>query len=134
MKHAIALFVMQIEEEKVAKEIRGCEPFTVTDLWDRNSTDGIVKVCNFCSYQRIQYHPHLSLQVINTVTAIVDYLPPDVFDEPPTMPENSPFDSLTGTLTATPANAQESARDHIIKETVETERKYVQDLENMQVS
>jgi cell division control protein 24 len=36
---------MQIREEKVAKAIPGCEPFTVTDLWDRNSTDGLVKVC-----------------------------------------------------------------------------------------
>lgn len=44
MKRAIALFAMQIREEKVAKEIPGCEPFTVTDLWDRNSTDGLVKV------------------------------------------------------------------------------------------
>ena len=44
MKRAIALFAMQIREDKVAKEIPGCEPFTVTDLWDRNSTDGLVKV------------------------------------------------------------------------------------------
>lgn len=35
--------------------------------------------------------------------------------------------------TATPANAQESARNNIIREMVETERKYVQDLEIMQV-
>ena len=42
-KRAIALFAMQIRDEKVAKAIR-CEPFTVTDLWDRNSTDGLVKV------------------------------------------------------------------------------------------
>jgi cell division control protein 24 len=37
-KHAIALFAMQI------RQVDGCEPFTVTDLWDRNSTDGLVKV------------------------------------------------------------------------------------------
>ena len=33
-----------------------------------------------------------------------------------------------------PANAQENARNNIIREIVETERKYVQDLEHMQVS
>jgi cell division control protein 24 len=37
-KRAIALFAMQI------RQFDGCEPFTVTDLWDRNSTDGLVKV------------------------------------------------------------------------------------------
>jgi cell division control protein 24 len=43
-KRAIALFAMQIREDRVATAIPGCEPFTVTDLWDRNSTDGLVKV------------------------------------------------------------------------------------------
>jgi cell division control protein 24 len=36
-KRAILLFAMQI------KQFEECEPFTVTDLWDRNSTDGLVK-------------------------------------------------------------------------------------------
>lgn len=57
-KRAIALFAMQIREEKVAKAIH-CEPFTVTDLWDRNSTDGLVKVrVAFCTV-----HKSLSLFV-----------------------------------------------------------------------
>lgn len=43
-KHAIALFAMQIRTDKVTQNIPGCELFTVTDLWDRNSTDGLVKV------------------------------------------------------------------------------------------
>lgn len=37
-KRSIALFSMQI------KQLEGCEQFTVTELWDRNSTDGFVKV------------------------------------------------------------------------------------------
>jgi len=37
-KRAIALFSMQV------KQLEQCEQFTVTDLWDRNSTDGFVKV------------------------------------------------------------------------------------------
>ena len=43
-KRAIAHFAMQIRTDKVTEAIPGCEPFTVTDLWDRNSTDGLVKV------------------------------------------------------------------------------------------
>ena len=43
-KRAIALFAMQLKDETVVKAIPGCEPFMVTDLWDRNSTDGLVKV------------------------------------------------------------------------------------------
>lgn len=44
-KHAIALFAMQMRSAKVIAAIPGCELFTITDLWDRNSTDGLVKVC-----------------------------------------------------------------------------------------
>lgn len=37
-------------------------------------------------------------------------------------------------MQASPASSQETARNNIIREIVETERKYVQDLEHMQVS
>lgn len=37
-KRAIALFAMQI------RQLSKCEQFTVTDLWERHSTDGFVKV------------------------------------------------------------------------------------------
>jgi len=77
-------------------------------------------------------------KVINTVTAIVKHLSPDTFDSPPPSPpsisSHDSLDSLAGEATAVPpANAQESARNNIIREMVETERKYVQDLEVMQV-
>ncbi|KAG5735481.1 Rho guanine nucleotide exchange factor scd1 [Termitomyces sp. T112] len=114
-KRAIALFAMQTK--KVLHAIPGCEEFTVTDLWDRNSTDGLVKV-------------------INTVTAIVDHLPPHAFEPPsPTAsshPPNDSFDRSASESPIPPANAQETARNNIIRELVETERKYVQDLEIMQ--
>jgi cell division control protein 24 len=113
-KRAIALFAMQI------RQVSQCEPFTVTDLWDRNSTDGLVKV-------------------INTVTVLVDRLPEDQFVDPP---DSSPSmlssqgstDSLNTDVpsVSTPVNAKETARNNIIREMVETERKYVQDLEMMQ--
>ncbi|KAG6917233.1 hypothetical protein DXG01_003347 [Tephrocybe rancida] len=117
-KRAIALFAMQIRTDKVTQAIEGCEEFTVTDLWARNSTDGLVKV-------------------INTVTAIVDHLPPDAFEPShlasPSQFSNDVYDSLSSESSiAPPANAQETARNNIIREMVETERKYVQDLEIMQ--
>ena len=46
-KHAIALFAMQIKDN-ISTAIPGCELFTVTDLWDRNSMDGLVKVRAGC--------------------------------------------------------------------------------------
>ncbi|KAJ6593870.1 hypothetical protein B0H19DRAFT_1205280 [Mycena capillaripes] len=118
-KHAIALFAMQIRTDKVTQNIPGCELFTVTDLWDRNSTDGLVKV-------------------VETVTAIVKHLPADAFETSPPSPafmsSHDSYDSLVSDNSAAvpPANAQEAARNNIVREMVETERKYVQDLEIMQ--
>ncbi|OAX44139.1 hypothetical protein K503DRAFT_545306 [Rhizopogon vinicolor AM-OR11-026] len=112
-KHAIAVFVMNI------KNLDNCEQFTVTDLWERHSTDGLVKV-------------------VNTVTTIVDMLPSELFDPAPLSPllmsTHDSIDSLIGDVPSTPVptNAQEAARNNIIRELVETERKYVQDLEIMQ--
>ena len=58
-KRAIALFSMQIRTDKVMQCIPGCEPFTVTDLWDRNSTDGLVKVRFFCIANLVAYASHV---------------------------------------------------------------------------
>lgn len=43
-KHAIALFAIQVRSPQVTHAIPECEPFTVTDIWNRESTDGLVKV------------------------------------------------------------------------------------------
>lgn len=140
-KHGIALFAMQIRTDKVTQNIPGCELFTVTDLWDRDSTDGLVKVRSHCSATLCSSpHAHIT-KVIKTVIAIVNHLPPHAFEEsPPSPPYMSSHDSFEGSLsndsnTQLPApNAQESARNNIVREMVETERKFVQDLEIMQVS
>lgn len=50
-KRAIALFAMQI------RQLSKCEQFTVTDLWERHSTDGFVKV-----------HPLPALPLISMLT------------------------------------------------------------------
>ncbi|KAJ7746306.1 Dbl homology domain-containing protein [Mycena metata] len=107
MKHAIALFAIQIQGENLADKIPGCEAFTVTDLWDRSSTDGFSRA-------------------VTTVSAIVNHLPQDTF--------------ITGPLEKLPAHsvplrnnwkAQETLGT-IVRELVETERKYVQDLHILQ--
>nr|GAT57668.1 predicted protein [Mycena chlorophos] len=114
-KHAIALFAMQIRSDKVTMNIPGCELFTVTDLWNRDSTDGLVKV-------------------VETVTAIVKHLPPEAFEmSPPSPALMAAQDSYDGEpVSAPPANSKEAARNNVVREMVETERKYVQDLEVMQ--
>ena len=81
------------------------------------------------------------VKVVNTVTHIVDRLPADVFEEaaPPSPPSafspHDSFDSMGPDIPAipTPANGPDAERNNIIRELVETERKYVQDLEVMQV-
>lgn len=76
---------------------------------------------------------------MSTVTTIVDLLPPEIFEPPPLSPQlltpQESIDSLINDVpnTVVPANAREAARNNIIREMVETERKYVQDLEVMQV-
>ena len=70
-KHAIALFAMKIRKEEVMHTIPGCEPFTVTDLWDRNSTDGFVKVSslNLCNKLAHAFNDRLlTLSLLSSTT------------------------------------------------------------------
>lgn len=60
-KRAIALFSMQI------RQLEDCEQFTVTDLYNRDSTDGFVKVClpalfPLTASHRLLASPRLSIQ------------------------------------------------------------------------
>lgn len=115
-KRMIALFCMQAQ-----RKFEKCDKWTVTELLsDRSTTDGFVKV-------------------IHTVSVIVDALPDSAFTEPPASPPPSLVPTESSESLATddqvqpmPPSAQEAARNHIVREIVETERKYVQDLELMQ--
>lgn len=132
-KRAIALFAMQV------KQLNHGEQFTVTDLWDRTNSDGFVKVCPIAIF--FPAIAKMIVKVVNTVTYIVDHLPPNVFEEvappspPSTLSSYDPFDSMRLDTPAipTPVNGPDAERNNIIRELVETERKYVQDLEVMQV-
>ena len=135
-KRAIALFSMQI------RQLEDCEQFTVTDLYNRDSTDGFVKVCCLCFFLGDRVLPLVAMsQVVNTVTALVEYLPEEVFvqqapSSPPSLPSaHQSTDSIVCDTphSSQPVSAREAARNNIIRELVETERKYVQDLEVMQV-
>ncbi|KAF7318761.1 Rho guanine nucleotide exchange factor scd1 [Mycena chlorophos] len=104
-KHAIALFAMQIRSDAVARDIPGCEPFTVNELWDRDSTQGLNKA-------------------VQTVSTLIKHLPADVFDVP-----------RRPSVMSTPFKLErypESHRINVLRELVETERKYNSDLEVLQ--
>ncbi|KAI0695536.1 hypothetical protein BC835DRAFT_1414811 [Cytidiella melzeri] len=110
-KRAIALFAMNVQQ------LEGCGTFTVTDLWDRNSTDGFVKV-------------------VNIVTVLVDQLPEEVLvdvvpSSPPLWSPKDSSDSLPGELLAAGQKDQYPGFQ-VVTELIHTERKYVQDLEQMQ--
>ncbi|THH00903.1 hypothetical protein EW026_g1702 [Hermanssonia centrifuga] len=109
-KRAIAQFAMGL------RQLEGCATFTVTDLWDRSSTDGFVKV-------------------VNIVTFVVDHLPETVFEEAvpsspvPFSPNESNVSPPSDSVASTP---QEYPGSNVVMELLHTERKYVQDLETMQ--
>ncbi|KAJ7827579.1 hypothetical protein B0H13DRAFT_1917534 [Mycena leptocephala] len=113
-RHAIVLFAMQIRTEEFKKKIPASGMFTVTDLWDRNSTDGFLKV-------------------VNTVTAIVNYLPPDAFEGfVPALPMSKNLLALRDSPPDDPKPALPTrTQENIIRELVETERKYGKDIELM---
>ena len=77
------------------------------------------------------------MQIVNIVTALVDHLPEDVFiDEPPASPPLfSPKDSSDSLpmemFSAGPKDTYPGCQ--VVTELIHTERKYVQDLETMQV-
>lgn len=129
-KRAIAQFAMGV------RQLDGCGTFTVTDLWDRSSTDGFVKVRDTLSvsFQSLT----LALpQVVNIVTNVVDQIPEDAFidappDSPPLFSPKDSSDSLpTELVSAGPKDTYPGSQ--VVMELLHTERKYVQDLETMQV-
>jgi cell division control protein 24 len=80
-KRAIILFAMQI------KLVAGFEPIIVTDLWDRNSTDGLVKVrhrysqlmcipsCGYCCHRLSILSLPLSTNFPNPLSKNLPLLP-----------------------------------------------------------
>jgi cell division control protein 24 len=127
-KRAAALFIIGIQKLKKANLwSNDVELFTVTELTglDNKDTNGFVKV-------------------VATTSHLLDKLPEHVWkpqsDTPPQsardeanrdLREGLGDDSSPPTLKA--ANAQDMDRNNIIRELIETERKYIQDLEVMHV-
>lgn len=137
IKKAILHFAMAIGNTDLYDQT---EQFRATQLLDRSSTEGFVKVSKH-SILVVCQSLDTPAKVVNCVTRLVERLPEDRFQEAPplsppsSMPAHESSDSLVNPdspKAPPPANAQESARNNIIREIVETERKYVQDLEHMQ--
>lgn len=89
-------------------------------------------------FLRLLSHYLATTKVVKTVKAIVDHLPLSAFEEappsPPYLSSHDSFDSLSDPhLSIPPAGSREAARSNRVRELVDTERKYVQDLEIMQV-
>ena len=138
-KKAIVHFAMAIGGNTELYD--STDQFTATQVLDRSTTEGFVKVC-LRGFIVLPVHNDILFQLVNCVTRLVDRLPEDCFQEaPPTsppslLPSHESTDSLINPdspMQSAPVNAQENARNNIIREIVETERKYVQDLEHMQV-
>jgi cell division control protein 24 len=127
-KKAAAFFIMGVQKLKNAglwdPEV---ELFTVTELTnlDKKDTNGFVKV-------------------VATTAHLLDKLPEHVWmpelDTPPISARDEANNALRNGLgdesadsTLRPANAQEMDRNNVIRELIETERKYIQDLEVMHV-
>lgn len=128
-KKAAAFFIMGVQKlKKQGMWNNEVELFTVTELTnlDKKDTNGFVKV-------------------VATTAHLLDKLPEHVWmpesDTPPTSARDEPGNSLRNGLaddsadnTLRPTNAQEMDRNNVIRELIETERKYIQDLEVMHVS
>jgi hypothetical protein len=76
-----------------------------------------------------------ALQVVNTVTAIANYLPPDAFEGfVPALPMSKNLLALRDNPPDNPKPALPTrTQENIIRELVETERKYGKDIELMHV-
>ncbi|MBM6387621.1 MAG: hypothetical protein JSY10_27180 [Paenibacillus sp.] len=98
--------------------------FTVTELF-QNDTNGFVKVMYiyiyllfaFCSYFIFYF-----MQVVNTVRRILDMLE-----------ENGTISVQSMKESALTTDSPKDMRDNVVFELLSTERKYVQDLEGLQV-
>ncbi|EED84534.1 predicted protein [Postia placenta Mad-698-R] len=95
-KRSIALFSMQI------KQLEGCEQFTVTELWDRNSTDGFVKVVNNvinlvrCLPDEVFVEPQLSSPHLASAQQSTDSLDADGAAPPPERDGGARYNICTG--------------------------------------
>ncbi|CAG7854823.1 Rho guanine nucleotide exchange factor scd1 [Serendipita indica DSM 11827] len=125
-KKAAAFFIMGIQKLKNAgKWTDDIELFTVTELTnlDNKDTNGFVKVVATTSYLLDQLPQHVWMEDVESP-------PPSAHEEA----SNRDFKEGLGDdspPTLKPANAQEIDRNNVIRELIETERKYIQDLEVM---
>ncbi|KAJ6440634.1 dextranase [Purpureocillium lavendulum] len=120
-KIAIFKFVQACMKEL---QVPPTESFVITDLMG-NDTSGFVKVSQYVNVAS----EHAQVLKLLKVTQVVNYVL-DLAEQRGLLlqqhqyPDDEP-------LAAAASGSQMSYRDHIVKELVDTERKYVQDLENL---
>ncbi|KAG8818318.1 hypothetical protein FRC19_010728 [Serendipita sp. 401] len=124
-KRAAALFIMGVQKLKNSGQwSTDAELFTVTELTglDNKDTNGFVKVVATASHLLDKLPEHVWMEEVETP-------PPSAHDEANRNFANGGDESSPPTLKGT--NAQEIDRNNVIRELIETERKYIQDLEVM---
>ena len=124
-KKAAAFFIMGISKLKNAGQWQDdIELFTVTELTnlDNKDTNGFVKVVATTAHLLTKLPEHVWIPESDTP-------PLSAHDE-----ANRELRELTDDGTLKPANAQEMDRNYLLKELIDSERKYIQDLEQMHVS
>lgn len=124
-KKAAAFFIMGISKLKNAGQWQDdIELFTVTELTnlDNKDTNGFVKVVATTAHLLTKLPEHVWMPEVESP-------PLSAQDE-----ANRELRDLAEEGTLKPANAQEMDRNHVIRELIDTERKYIQDLEHMHVS
>ncbi|EJT97325.1 hypothetical protein DACRYDRAFT_25116 [Dacryopinax primogenitus] len=119
-KKAILFFSMGITKLSKTGQWKGPPGFTVSDLQGED-TNGFVKV-------------------VHAVSHLLDLLPPTILppaEAEPSASASGASDALRAALPASgqpsagPSDEHERSRKHVINELLATERKYVQDLENL---
>ncbi|KAG8811631.1 hypothetical protein FRC17_002372 [Serendipita sp. 399] len=124
-KRAAALFIMGVQKLKNSGQwSTDAELFTVTELTglDNKDTNGFVKVVATTSYLLDKLPEHVWMEEVETP-------PPSAHDEANRNFASGGDEISQSTLKG--ANAQEIDRNNVIRELIETERKYIQDLEVM---
>ncbi|KAH6912989.1 Dbl homology domain-containing protein [Coprinopsis sp. MPI-PUGE-AT-0042] len=121
-RRAIALLARQLGTTDAMTRIPGLKRIDTEDLWDRTSTTGLTKI-------------------IETVLAILDLLPVDAYEE--SFHQSTPRENNTAipgpvdtSIVAGPPEVLANDQRHVanvLRELVETERKYVRCLETLQI-
>ncbi|KAG8861688.1 hypothetical protein FRB96_002645 [Tulasnella sp. 330] len=128
-KHATAKFIIAITAMKNDGDWGSADVFTISELHsETRDTNGFVKASLILSTLFL---------VVNTITKLVELLPQDLFKpeeappSPPSLPSSAQHATGIDSSDTSASCSTDKARKDVIRELIETERKFVGDLEIM---